>query len=47
VIVTAHCENETLIAERAKELLAAGVTGPEGITRAVRHASRRKACIIS
>jgi dihydropyrimidinase len=30
VIVTAHCENETLIAERAKELLAAGVTGPEG-----------------
>ncbi len=29
VIVTAHCENETLIAERAKELLAAGVTGPE------------------
>ncbi|HEX3890768.1 MAG TPA: dihydropyrimidinase [Verrucomicrobiae bacterium] len=24
VIVTAHCENETLIAERAKELLAAG-----------------------
>lgn len=35
VIVTAHCENETLIAERAKELLAAGVTGPEG-----HHASR-------
>src|SRR5215207_2760698 len=30
VIVTAHCENETLIAERQKELLAAGVTGPEG-----------------
>ncbi len=30
VIVTAHCENETLIAARAKELLAAGVTGPEG-----------------
>jgi dihydropyrimidinase len=30
VIVTAHCENETLIAERSKELLAAGVTGPEG-----------------
>ena len=30
VIVTAHCENETLIAVRAKELLAAGVTGPEG-----------------
>ncbi len=29
VIVTAHCENETLIAERAKELLAAGATGPE------------------
>jgi dihydropyrimidinase len=30
VIVTAHCENETLVAERQKELLAAGVTGPEG-----------------
>ena len=28
VIVTAHCENETLIAERAKELLAAGKTDP-------------------
>ncbi|HEY1662249.1 MAG TPA: dihydropyrimidinase [Verrucomicrobiae bacterium] len=28
VIVTVHCENETLIAERAKELLAAGKTGP-------------------
>jgi dihydropyrimidinase len=28
VIVTAHCENETLIAERCKELLAAGKTGP-------------------
>jgi dihydropyrimidinase len=27
VIVTAHCENETLIAERQKELLAAGRTG--------------------
>jgi dihydropyrimidinase len=35
VIVTAHCENETLIAERAKELLAAGLTGPEQ-----HHASR-------
>jgi dihydropyrimidinase len=30
VIVTAHCENETLIAERQRELLAAGITGPEG-----------------
>src|SRR5882757_8669057 len=30
VIVTAHCENETLVAERCRELLAAGVTGPEG-----------------
>jgi dihydropyrimidinase len=29
VIVTAHCENETLIAELQKELLAAGKTGPE------------------
>jgi dihydropyrimidinase len=28
VIVTAHCENETLVAERSKELLAAGKTGP-------------------
>ncbi len=35
VIVTAHCENETLVAERSRELLAAGVTGPEG-----HHASR-------
>lgn len=30
VIVTAHCENETLVAERSRELLAAGMTGPEG-----------------
>lgn len=29
VIVTAHCENETLIEERQKELIAAGKTGPE------------------
>jgi dihydropyrimidinase len=29
VIVTAHCENETLVAERQQELLAAGKTGPE------------------
>ncbi len=28
VIVTAHCENETLVAERQKELLAAGRTDP-------------------
>ena len=28
VIVTAHCENETLIAERSKELLAAGRSDP-------------------
>src|SRR5476651_290344 len=28
VIVTAHCENETLIAERQQELLAAGKTDP-------------------
>jgi dihydropyrimidinase len=28
VIVAAHCENETLIAERQQELLAAGLTGP-------------------
>src|SRR5580692_9576115 len=27
VIVTAHCENETLVAERQRELLAAGRTG--------------------
>jgi dihydropyrimidinase len=30
VVVCAHCENETLVAERQRELLAAGVTGPEG-----------------
>ncbi len=35
VTVTAHCENETLIAERQAELLAAGLTGP-----AQHHASR-------
>ena len=29
VIVTAHCENETLVAQMQKELLAAGRTGPE------------------
>ena len=29
VIVTAHCENETLVAERQSELLAAGLSGPE------------------
>jgi dihydropyrimidinase len=28
VIVTAHCENETLVAERSAELLAAGKTDP-------------------
>jgi dihydropyrimidinase len=28
VIVTAHCENETLVSERQKELLAAGKTDP-------------------
>lgn len=30
VMVCAHCENETLVAERSRELLEAGVTGPEG-----------------
>lgn len=30
VITAAHCENETLVAERSRELLAAGITGPEG-----------------
>ena len=29
VIVTAHCENETLVAELQRQLLAAGRTGPE------------------
>ena len=29
VVVTAHCENETIIAERCRELLAAGRTAPE------------------
>ena len=29
VIVTAHCENETLVAQLQKDLLAAGRTGPE------------------
>ncbi len=35
VVTTAHCENETLVVEMQKRLLAAGVTGPEG-----HHASR-------
>lgn len=30
VVVTAHCENETLVAARQQKLLAAGITGPEG-----------------
>ena len=30
IIVAAHCENETLVAERQRELLAAGMRGPEG-----------------
>jgi dihydropyrimidinase len=29
VIVTAHCENETLVAERCRELIGAGKAGPE------------------
>ncbi|MGV3485433.1 MAG: amidohydrolase family protein, partial [Planctomycetaceae bacterium] len=29
VIVTAHCENETLVAQRQQQLLAEGKTGPE------------------
>ncbi len=29
VVVTAHCENETLVAERQAELIAAGKTGPQ------------------
>jgi dihydropyrimidinase len=29
VVVTAHCENETIVAERQSELLAAGKTAPE------------------
>src|SRR3954464_10634357 len=28
VVVTAHCENETLVAERSRELLEFGITGP-------------------
>jgi dihydropyrimidinase len=30
VVVCAHCENETLVAERQRELIAAGTTGTEG-----------------
>jgi dihydropyrimidinase len=30
VLTTAHCENETLVAETQKKLLAEGITGPEG-----------------
>jgi len=41
--VTAHCENETLIAERAKELLAAGKTDSGQHHEAVRRKSRPRA----
>src|SRR5579862_1066705 len=45
VIVTAHCENETLVAERSKELLTAGKTDPrqhyESRPPAVRSEERR------
>lgn len=30
VVTTAHCENETLVAETQKKLLKEGITGPEG-----------------
>lgn len=30
VVVTAHCENETLVSEKQKELIGAGIKGPEG-----------------
>jgi len=30
VVTAAHCENETLVAETQKKLLAEGITGPEG-----------------
>jgi dihydropyrimidinase len=30
IVVTAHCENETLVAEAQKKLVAEGLTGPEG-----------------
>lgn len=39
VVVTAHCENETLVAETQKKLLASGVTGPEG------HHESRPPCV--
>jgi len=44
VVVTAHCENETLVAERCKELLAAGLTIPASTTKAARPPSRPRAC---
>ena len=30
VVTTAHCENETLVAETQKELLTSGISGPQG-----------------
>ncbi len=47
VIVTVHCENETLIVKLQNELLAAGKTDVRGsITKAARRWLRQKAFII-
>ena len=46
VIVTAHCENETLVAELQKQLIAEGKTGPEWHEPSRPVASKPRACII-
>ncbi len=44
LIVTAHCENETLVAELQRRLLAEGKTGPEWHEPSRPRASRPRAC---
>ena len=48
VVTTAHCENETLVAETQKELLHTRYHPVRKVTtRAVRRASKPRACTIS
>ena len=47
VVTTAHCENETLVAETQKSFSRAELPDRKGITTAARRASKPKACITS